>query len=97
MAKKRPRASFTYEDNVREREHLPRYETDNYDDYSKATLPLSSTFLALSVSFLPLLRHLRQPAATIPPIIAHPFLVLAWISLRGIRHIYSGLVPGWSS
>ncbi len=67
-----------YADYVREREHLSKYENDNYDNYQKTILTLSSAFLAFSVSFVALLRHQSVGSAIRPTLIAHEFLVWSW-------------------
>jgi len=83
MPKNNTSEEFRYDDYVREREHLTRYEFENYGSFSRAILTLSSAFLALSVSFLALLRQPPQAPSPPPAIIGHPILIVAWLSLVG--------------
>jgi hypothetical protein len=93
MAQKRKSASrpggkskkkLAYDVYIREREHLSRYETDNYENYQKTILTLSSAFLAFSVSLLALLRdNQASNLAALPPLQAHYLLILAWTSFAG--------------
>ena len=71
---------FDYDDYIREREHLSKYENDNYENYQKTILTLSSAFLAFSVSFVALLRNQSAGGVPLPTLTAHAFLVWSWIS-----------------
>lgn len=71
---------FEYDDYVREREHLSKYENDNYENYEKTILTLASAFLAFSVSFLALLRNQSAAGSLLPTLTAHAFLIWSWIS-----------------
>ncbi len=69
-----------YEDYVKERELLIRYEQQAYDNYQKTILTLSSAFLLFSVSFLGII---KRDAGSQPVLLAlHSvgLLVWAWIS-----------------
>ncbi len=71
---------FTYDDYVKEREVLSKYEQANYDSYEKTILTLSGAFLAFSVSFLGLIKKTASPQVT-PPTLMYPnVLVSCWVS-----------------
>ena len=72
-------AQQLYDDYVKEREQLVKYEQQAYDNFQKTILTLSSAFLAFSVSFLGLLKR-DGGAQPPPPLNSLPLLVSSWIS-----------------
>jgi hypothetical protein len=66
---------ITYDDYIKEREHLSKYEATNYENFEKQILTLAAAFLAFSVSFLAVLRN--KP--TLLPLTWHSVLIASWI------------------
>jgi hypothetical protein len=75
----KPAASgkFTYDDYVKERDSLIKFEQATYDGYEKTILTLSSAFLAFSVSFLGLLQKSGKVPPT--PLVAPGVLFWSWM------------------
>ncbi len=69
-----------YEDYLKERELLSKYEQANYDSYEKTILTLSAAFLAFSVSFLGLLKRKPESGTELSALTSHNLLVWSWIS-----------------
>lgn len=74
------KTSQLYDDYVKEREHLSKYEQTNYDSYEKAILTLSSAFLVFSVSFLGIIRKKAEGGVPPPPLISVDYLVSSWVA-----------------
>jgi uncharacterized membrane protein len=69
-----------YDDYVKEREQLSRYEHANYDSYEKTLLTLSAAFLAFSVSFLALLKRKTESGMDSLVLASPELLVCSWVS-----------------
>jgi hypothetical protein len=69
---------ITYDDYVKEREHLSKYEAANYENYEKQILTLAAAFLAFSVSFIAILRNKPNVLLT-----WHSVLIASWICFAG--------------
>jgi hypothetical protein len=67
-----------YDDYVKEREQLSKYEQANYDNYEKTILTLSAAFLAFSVSFLGLVRKRMESGAELLALTSPKILVWSW-------------------
>lgn len=74
------KTSQVYDDYVKERELLSKYEQTNYDSYEKAILTLSSAFLVFSVSFLGIIRKKAEGGVPPPPLTSVDLLIGAWIA-----------------
>jgi hypothetical protein len=68
---------FSYEDYVKERDSLIKFEQSTYDGYEKTILTLSAAFLAFSVSFLGLLQ--KGGKSQLSPLVAPKVLFWSWI------------------
>lgn len=71
-------ANLTYDDYVKERELLSRYEQSAIDSYEKAILTLSSAFLVFSVTFLGIVRN-KTSDEPLPPLGSIDLLICSWI------------------
>jgi hypothetical protein len=68
---------LSYEDYVKERDSLVKFEQATYDGYEKTILTLSASFLAFSVSFLGLLQKGAKVSSTV--LISPKILFWSWI------------------
>ncbi len=68
---------LSYEDYVRERDSLGKFEQATWEGYEKTILTLSAAFLAFSVSFLGLLQRTEKGAA--PRIVERGILFCSWV------------------
>jgi hypothetical protein len=75
--------SITYDDYLKEREHLSKFEQANYDNYEKTIITLSAAFLAFSVSFLGLIRKAVPTGQTPPTLSSLDILIWSWILFAG--------------
>jgi hypothetical protein len=74
------KALIKYDDYVRERDSLSKFEQAAYDGYEKTILTLASAFLAFSLSFLGLIRGKGVQPGAQASLIAVGLLKLSWIS-----------------
>jgi len=74
------KSSKVYDDYMKERELLSKYEQANYDSYEKTILTLASAFLVFSVSFLGIIRKKADSGVPLPPLASLDFLIGAWLS-----------------
>lgn len=73
------KSSKVYDDYVKERELLSKYEQTNYDGYERTILTLSSAFLVFSVSFLGIIRKKPDGGQPLPPLVSLDCLIGAWV------------------
>jgi len=74
------KSSQTYDDYVKERELLSKFEQAAFDNFEKTILTLSSAFLVFSISFLGIIRKKADSGAALPPLASIDFLVFSWVS-----------------
>jgi hypothetical protein len=70
---------ITYDDYIKEREHLSKYEQTNYDNYEKTIITLAAAFLAFSVSFLGLVRKAVPTGQPPPSLSSINILIWSWV------------------
>lgn len=71
--------TLDYDDYVKERELLSKFEDASYERYEKTILTLSAAFLAFSVSLLGVLNRSPDAHGNLPPLAVIPALFLSWI------------------
>lgn len=74
------KSSKVYDDYVKERELLSRFEQAAFDSYEKTILTLSSAFLVFSISFLGIIRKKADSGVGLPPLESMNLLICSWIS-----------------